>query len=162
MHLDEDFLTNSGGSENFSKINHIKQNSKGIKQNYHVINNLHDSQNNSRHITNSQTISFSLENLGANKEKFMEEEICHKLREEEQLTPEELEKIKELKEIIEYKDYLLTLNENDLFNTKNNSNVNDNLYVNDDYNLIHFNDDGDFSPEENYGNLFHFEDYFSL
>jgi hypothetical protein len=154
MQVDEDYITGRG--ENFSKLNSIKHN------NHKSVNHVNDSQNNSRHFTNTQTISLSLENLGVNKERFIDEEMCHKFREEEKLTPEEFEKIKELKEIIEYKDYHLAINENDVYNTKNNSNVNDNLYLNDDNNLINFNDDGNFSPEENYGNLFHFEDYFSF
>ena len=154
MQVDDDYITGRG--ENFSRLNSIKQSNPKFG------NHVNDSQNNSRHFTNTQTISLSLENLGVNKERFMDEEMCYKFREEEKLTPEQFEKIKELKEIIEYKDYHLTLNDNDVYNTKNNSNVNENLYLNDDNNLINFNDDGNFSPEENYGILFHFEDYFSF
>lgn len=156
---------------NFSLINKIRQNDKTNKnnnklnvQNLNKTYNLPTHQNISQNITDSQTFSFSLENMNLNgrREKNLDEEISYKLKEETHLTPEELEKIKELKEIMEYKDYHVTLNENDICNSKNNSNVNDNLYLNDDYNLIHMNDDGDFSHEENYANLFHFEDYFSI
>ena len=137
-----------------AKINKTRQyfdNDKKYSQN-------HSPQN----ITNTHTISFSLENLPQNKNKNLDEDISEPYREEGQLTSEELEKIHELKEIMDYKDYHLTLKENDICNIKTNSRVNDNLYLNDDYNLVNFNDDCNFSHQDNYANLFHFEDYFSF
>lgn len=115
-----------------------------------------------QNITNTHTISFSLENLPNNKDNNLTEDISEPLREEGQLTSEELDKINELKEIMDYKDFHLRLKEDDICNLKNNSHVNENICLNDDYNLVNFNEDCNFLHQDNYSNLFHFEDYFSF
>ena len=163
MTIGEELITMKNSKlrdDKFSQVSQVKHN----KTRQCLNSNQKSSQSLSpQNITNSRTISFSLENLPlSSKEKFSVEEISQNLKEEEQLTTEELDRIKEMREVLEYKDYHMTLKENDICNTKNNSNANDNLYLNDDYNLIHFNEDCDYSHQDNYANMFHFEDYFSF